>query len=388
MNARRAITAVFFVNGALLASWTSRIPALATRVHADNGVLGLVLLVPALGAVMAMPWVGRLLPGRRSRTFCQVALAALTMAVALPGLATSVVGLTLALLAVGVANATLDVSMNAHGVSVERQLGRPVLSSLHAAFSFGGFAGAGIGALAAALHIAPASHLAVAAVLFGGPALIATRYLLPRDADSDADAPRLRLTHLPSRLALLGTACFFCFLAEGGAADWSAQLVHDDLAGSAALGAAAYSAFAGAMAVGRLVSDGVWARWGAVKLLRRCGLLAAVGFAAGLSVGSAAAAVAGFAVLGLGLSGVVPTLFRASAGQPRVPTGTAIAAASSLGYTGFLAGPPIVGAVAQLTSLRLACGLFVLSGLLVLALASAARTPRESRPAPQPVLSG
>ncbi len=100
------------------------------------------------------------------------------------------------------------------------------------------------------------------------------------------------------------------------------------------------------------------------------------------------AIVIGFAVLGLGLSGVVPTLFRASAGQPRVPTGAAIATASSLGYTGFLLGPPVIGAVAQLTSLRLACGMFALSGLLVLALASAARTPRETRPVPRPVLSG
>ena len=111
------------------------------------------------------------------------------------------------------------------------------------------------------------------------------------------------------------------------------------------------------MGTGRLIADRLWARWGSVGLLRRCGALAAVGFAAGLAAGTAPAAIAGFAALGLGLAGVVPTLFRAGADQPGVPTGPALAAVTSLGYLGFLAGPPIIGGVAQLTSLRLASGL-------------------------------
>ena len=144
-----AIRTVFFVNGALFASWASRIPALSDRVGATPGVLGLALLAPAVGAIVAMPTVGRLLPGRSSRTFCRWAIVALCLALLLPGLAGSVPALALALLLIGLANSTLDLTMNAQGMSVERQLGRPVLSSLHAAFSFGGFAGAGLGALAA-----------------------------------------------------------------------------------------------------------------------------------------------------------------------------------------------------------------------------------------------
>ena len=378
MTARRSLTAVFFVDGALFASWASRIPALSARVHATNGALGLALLVPALGALLTMPWIGRLLAGRSSRSFCQAALLALMAAITLPGLATTTLELALVLGLVGIANATLDVSMNAHGISVERELGRPVLSSLHAAFSFGGFAGAGLGAAAAALGVSPVVHLTFAAGLFGLPALMGSRHLLSDDVDADAQAPHLHFTRLPPRLLLLGVACFCSFIAEGGAADWSAKLVHDELAGSAALGALAYASFSVSMAIGRLLSDGRWARWGAVTLLRRCGLLAAFGFAAGLAAGGAAAAVAGFAALGLGLSAVAPTLFRASAGQPRVATGSAIAATSSLGYAGFLAGPPIIGVLAQVTSLRLACSVFVLSGLFVLALAFAASTPGDA----------
>ena len=375
MRTRASITTVFFVNGALFASWASRVPALATRTHANSAQLGLALLAPAFGALVAMPLIGRSLPGRSSRAFCRASTAVLAASLALPGLATSIPALAGTLLLVGVANATLDVSMNAHGVSVERHLGAPILSSLHAAWSFGGFTGAGLGALAAAARIGPAAHLGGAGLIFGVIGLLATRSLLPFDHDADAHAPRLHVTRLPARLALIGAACFCSFLAEGGAADWSAKLVRDDLAGTAALGAVAYAAFSLAMGTGRLLSDQVWTRWGPVKLLKRFSLLASAGFATALAIGTAPAAIAGFAALGLGLSGVVPTLFRSAARQPGVATGPALAAVSTLGYTGFLAGPPLVGGLAQLTSLRLACGLFVLSGLLVLRLASSARSP-------------
>jgi predicted MFS family arabinose efflux permease len=379
MRPRTAITAVFLVNGALFSSWASRIPALSDQVGARIGVLGLALLAPAVGAVVAMPLVGRLLPGRSSRTFCWIALAGLMAAILLPAAAHSVPALAGALFVVGVSNSTLDLVMNAQGVSIERRMGRPILSSLHAAYSFGGFAGAGLGALAAALGVAPLPHLAAAAVLFGIPGLLATRALLASDEDADAQAPRLSWRRMPSRLALLGAVCFFCLMAEGGASDWSAKLVRDDLAGSAALGAIAYAVFSIAMATGRLIADRLWARWGSVGLLRRSGALAGLGFTAGLLPATAPAAIAGFAALGLGLAGVVPTLFRAGADEPGVSTGPALSVVSSLGYLGFLAGPPLIGGVAQLTSLRLACGLLALAGLLVVTLASSAAVRRPQR---------
>lgn len=385
MSRRWAITAVFFVDGALFATWASRIPALSDHVHAGAGILGLCLLAPAAAAVVSMPVVGRLLPGRSSGLFCRLAVAGLMVAVLLPGLAQTVPALAASLLVVGAANSTLDLVMNAQGVSIERGMDRPILSSLHAAFSFGGFAGAGLGALAAALHVAPLPHFAVAAALFGVPGLIAT-WRLPRDDhDADAHAPKLRWTRIPARLALLGTACFFCLMAEGGASDWSAKLVRDELAGTAALGAIAYAVFSIGMGTGRLLADRLWARWGADGLLRRSGVLAALGFAVGLGAGTVGTAIAGFAALGVGLAGVVPTLFRAGADQPGVATGPALAAVSSLGYLGFLAGPPIIGAVAQFTSLRLACGVLVLAGLIVLLLAPFADVERD-RCAPGPDL--
>ena len=381
---RLGITVVFFANGALFASWASRIPAIADHVGTTTGQLGLALLAPAVGALITMPLVGHRLPGRSSRTFCAVGVGGLAVAVVLPALAPTLATLALALFVVGVANSALDIAMNAQGVTIERRMGQPILSSLHAAFSFGGFAGAGLGAAAAALHVDPLPHIAFAAVLFGVPGLLATRPLLRVDEDPDAGAERLPWHRLPPRLLLMGVACFFCFLAEGGAQDWSAKLVNDDLAGSAALGALAYAVFAAGMGFGRLIADRLWARWGAVGLLRRSGALAAIGFAAALAVGTPAAAIVGFGLLGLGLSGVAPTLFRSAADEPGVPTGPALAATSSLGYLGFLAGPPLIGFLAQATSLRAAALAIVAAGTLVFALAGTARPSSAPRPTPEP----
>jgi MFS family permease len=382
---RLAITVVFFVNGALFASWASRIPAIADHVGVTTGQLGLALLCPAVGAVATMPLVGYLLPQRSSRTFTAFGVVGLAIAVILPAIAPSLPALAGALLLVGVTNSALDIAMNAQGVTIERRMGRPILSSLHAAFSFGGFAGAGLGALAAALHVAPLPHIAFAALLFGGMGVVAIGPLLRFDEDPDAHAERLPWHRLPPRLLLMGVACFFCFLAEGGAQDWSAKLVDDELAGSAALGAVAYAVFAAGMGVGRLLADQLWARWGAVGLLRRSTALAAVGFAVALAIGTPVVAIAGFGVFGLGLSGVAPTLFRSAADEPGVPTGPALAATSSLGYLGFLAGPALIGGLAEASSLRAAALALVAAATLVFALAGTARPPApRAVPDPRP----
>jgi predicted MFS family arabinose efflux permease len=377
MNRQRlAITTIFFANGALVASWASRIPAIADHVGASVGQLGLVLLCPALGAVVTMPFVGRRLAHGSSRFWTAVSMLGLTGVVLLPAIAPSLLTLGLALVLLGVTNGALDIAMNAQGVTIERRLGRPILSSLHAAFSFGGFAGAGLGAAAAALHVSPLPHLAFAALLFGGAGLLSLRSLLPTDEDPDATTEHLPWRKLPTRLLLMGVACFFCFLGEGASLDWSAKLVDDALAGSAALGAIAYAVFSAGMGCGRLVADRLWARWGAVGLLRRSGALAAVGFAIGLGIGTPASAIAGFLALGLGLSGVAPTLFRSAADEPGVPTGPALAATSSLGYLGFLAGPPIIGGLAATTSLYTAAFALAVAAALVFALAGTAAPPR------------
>jgi hypothetical protein len=129
------------------------------------------------------------------------------------------------------------------------------------------------------------------------------------------------------------------------------------------------------MAGGRLIADRLWSRWGTTGLLRRSGTLAAIGFTLGLARGTTLSGIAGFAAFGLGLAGVIPTLFRSAAAEPGIPTGSALAAVASLGYLGFLAGPPLIGGLAQLTTLRVASTLLALAAVVVVVLAPSAREP-------------
>ena len=161
-------------------------------------------------------------------------------------------------------------------------------------------------------------------------------------------------------------------MAEGAAADWSAIYLHDDLGAGTATAALAYTAFSLAMGASRLIGDSLVARTGSEVLVRAGGIVAAAGLGAALLAGDTLAAVAGFALLGAGLAVVVPVVFRAASAIPGVPPGTGLAAVSTMGYLGFLAGPPLIGSLAAATTLPLALGLLVVVGVVVAALARAA----------------
>ncbi len=380
--ARRAVTATFFLNGLLFGSWAARIPAVRDLFDLSDGQLGLTLAALAAGAIAAMPLAGRTVTARGSRPVTRAALLAAGVAVVLPPLAPGALLLAVGAFVFGAANGALDVTMNAHGVTVERRLGRPVLSSFHAAFSFGGLAGAGTGALAAGAGLDVRAHLALVAAVALAVGLPWTRRLLPAGADAEGPAPRREdgaRRRLPSRgVTVLGFAAFACLVCEGAAADWSAVYVARDLAASAQVAALAYAAFSLTMAIGRLVGDGLTARFGPVALVRSGALLGGVGLGLALLAGTPAAALAGFACLGAGLAAVVPAVFRAAGELPGMSAGSAIAAVSTAGYSGFLAGPPIIGAIAELTRLPVALGVLP---VLALALAALAGVTAPARPA-------
>jgi hypothetical protein len=328
------------------------------------------------------------------------------LAPAAPSLAALCVGCAL----MGASGGGLDVSMNAHGVTVEREVGRPILSSFHAAFSLGGLGGALLGAGGAAAGIDVRVELAALGALSAVLAAVATRRLLPASADvrtasvatgaavaapggdGETAADRAAVSGTPSshrrgpdrRLALLGVLAFCCLLCEGAAADWSAVYVDRSLSASAAVGGLAFAAFSVTMVAGRLVGDRLTERFGSAALVRRGSIVAAVGLATALVLGTPAAALVGFACLGAGLSIVIPQVFRAAAGSTEVGgSGPALAAVTTIGYTGFLAGPPLIGAVAELTSLPLALGLLPLLTVAIAVLAPLTRTPSVV-PAAQP----
>jgi MFS family permease len=382
-GARRAVTLVFALNGALIGSWAVRIPAIKANLDLSDGTLGLALASIAAGSLVAMPLAGWLSARLGSRVTTRVTLVWFCVAIMLPGLATSLPLLVLATFNLGASTGSLDVAMNAHGVEVERRHPWPILSSFHAAWSLGGLAGAAVGGVVAGLGVGVGMHLAVAGALGLVVALPISRALLPASADvaSEDDGPLL--VRPPRALWALGAVAMCGLVAEGASGDWSAVYMKESLGTDAGVAAATFAAFSLAMTAGRLVGDRLTEIWGPVALVRRGGLLGAVGISVALLIAAPAAAIGGFACLGLGLAGIVPTVFRASAHMPGIASGVALGAVSTMGYVGFLGGPPIIGGLAELTSLPSALWLLVGLGLAIAALAAHVGPAEEPEPAPQ-----
>lgn len=265
----------------------------------------------------------------------------------------------------------LDVSMNAHGVAVERRYGRPILAGFHAAFSIGGLAGAALAAAAAA-DLDVRLHLALVAIASAAVGLRWSSSLLPAGEDTAPEGAPL-LVRPPRRLWTIGVLAFACLLLEGACADWSAVYLRVDLGTSAGLAAVAFAAFSVTMTAGRLAADRLTTLLGAARLVRGAGALAATGFGLSLLAGSPAAAIAGFACLGAGMAPVIPIAFRAAGTFPGISPGVALGGITSAGYLGFLAGPPMIGGIAQLSGLPSALWVLAALAVLVSALGPATR---------------
>jgi MFS family permease len=365
--ARAAVTAVFLINGAGFGNWVARIPAIRDTLRLDTQTLGLALLGLAVGSLIGLPLSGALIARFGSRRMTTLAGLAFCASLGLPALATSAVTLALALAILGAATGILDVSMNAAGAVVERRGGRSIMSSFHAAFSFGGLLGAALGGFAAGRGMSPLAHLGLAALVSVVAMAIVTRPLLPTDASERTGGSAFAL---PTRgLALLGLLTFGAMLSEGAMADWSGIYLRDARATDTATAAYGYAAFSLCMAIGRLTGDWLVGRFGTVLVVRGGGVVAAAGLATALLAPSVGLTLVGFAGVGLGLSIIVPLLFSATARSHEMPSSTALAAVSTLGYLGFLAGPPVLGVVARSTTIGVALWLVVILcvGIAVLA---------------------
>lgn len=344
MSPRLATAAVFFANGAGVGTLLSQVPFLRDRLDVSKGVLGLCLLAMAAGALVAMPIAGQLLHRRPSRSVVRVAVAVYPLTLAFPLLARSPLVLAALLGVVGVANGFLDISMNAHGTAIERELGRPVLSSLHAGWSLGGVAGAGAAALTTALGGDPRLHLVGTAVVLAALGVVAGRRIGDADVMRQEAGPR-GLTAPPREVLLLGVLCVLVMLSEGAMNDWSALYLREDLGTSAGVGAAGFAAFSAGAALGRICGDALTARLGAERVLRGGAALAAVALGGLLAFGAPAVALPGMLLVGVGVANGVPLLFSA-AGRTSAP-GPAIAAVGTMGYVAFLGGPPFIGFLAD-----------------------------------------
>jgi fucose permease len=356
-RARLAVAAMFVVNGSYFGTWAARIPAIEAQLALSAADLGIALLAIAAGAVFIMPLVGRLAAQHGSRPGMIAGVVLMTVTLPLAAIMPNLLTLVVMLALLGVGSGFLDISMNAHGLVVERRYGRPILSSFHGVWSVGGLAGAALGALFAGAGLPPVVHFTIVAVIVGCLGLVATRWLLPRDVDRVDEPAPLRLP--PRPIAMLGILAFGGLLAEGAVGDWSALYMTRSLGTDEATGALGFAAFALFMTVGRFGGDWLVERLGPVAMMRAGGVLAAGGIAVAIAVGHPVAAIVGFAAAGLGLASLVPLVFRAGGSHPSVPSGVGIAGVATVGYTGFLAGPPAVGFAAQAFSLPVALWIVV-----------------------------
>jgi MFS family permease len=372
-RARGAVFVVFFINGLVFGSWAARIPAVRDRLGLTDGQLGFALACVAIGAIVAMPLAGALAARTGSRAATRGALALLCVMAGVIALAPSLPVLAVLALAYGASAGALDVTMNTHGVAVERRYGRPILSGFHAGFSVGGLVGAALGALAAAAGLDARIHLAVVAGASAVLGLTWSRRFLPGSEDATGRGEPI-LARPPRRLWALGALAFSCLLVEGASGDWSGVYIKDELGASPALAALGFTAFSVTMTLGRVFGDRLVMRFGPVAVVRAGGTLAATGFAVALLVARPWSALLGFACLGAGMSSVIPIVFRAAGGVRGMNAGVALAAASSTGYFGLMAGPPIIGGLAELAGLPAALAVLVLLGLAVVALAPTTRT--------------
>jgi fucose permease len=369
-TARAGVAAVFFLNGFGYGGWVPRIAEIQAKLGASDGQLGLALFMAAVGALIAMP-----LAGAAAHRYGSRAATAVTVAwygLSLPGLALApdLIGLGLALLVLGAASGALDVSMNTQGVAVEKHHWRSIMSSLHGMFSLGAMAGAGATGAIAVLGVPPLPHFAGAAGLILLIGAIACRPMLPAAAEAGAGGPGFARPSLG--LLLPGIVALAALLSEGAIGDWSAVYLSVSLGAGTTMAAAAFAAFSLAMAAGRFTGDRLVARLGGDLVVRAGGALAALGLGLTLVIGNAVVAVVGFGLVGAGLACVFPVVLSSAARTPDLPPSAAIAAVCTVGYCGFLLGPPAIGGLAELVGLPAALGLVALLCALIAALGSRA----------------
>jgi MFS family permease len=371
-NPRTAVTTLFFLNGVVFSSFFARLPAIKDALGASDGQLGLALFLATAGLVVAQPLAGWMIA--RGGVVAVAVPATVVYAAGLPlaAQASSIETLAAVLFAMGLANGVLDVAINVMGVEVERSRARRMLSSMHAAFSFGVMTGAGGGALAAAAEVGPETHLAIVAVVVALVAVLAFAGL-PRGGTLDGGPAFAR----PSRALLaLGAAAFCVLLAEGSVTDWSAVFLNDQAGASEALAAVGLTAFSLLMAFGRLAGDGLAERFGAAAVVRTGAILAAGGLGLALATSAPGPGIAGFALMGAGLAGSFPLIIGAAARAGGDAAAPAIAAVSGAGYVGLMAGPATIGLLSDAASLRTALVLVVALCLAAAALAAAVSPER------------
>lgn len=349
-----AVAVTFFCHGFFFASWTAHIPHVKAALGLSDAGLGFVLLAAPIGAVTCLTLASRILPRVGSRR--AVRFAALGYCVAGPfvGLSSSVLLCGIALFIWGAFQAMLDIAMNTQAIAVEHSLSRRVMSGFHGSWSLGTFAGAGVGAAAVAVGVSLTAQLAVLAVPIFLLIIVLSRLMVEdvRPATKPAEQTRAHRRALSRTVLTLAAVAFAGLLCEGAAADWSAVYLRTTLKTSSGVAGLGFTAFSLMMVTVRMSGDRVLTRFGPARVLPTLAATGTIGLGVALIVFTPAVTIIGLACLGLGVGLIVPGMFSAAGRLPGVNVPAAVSTVAALSYSGFVCGPPLIGALAGLTSLR------------------------------------
>jgi len=365
---------MFLTNGAIFANLVPRFPEIKTELALSNTAYGVVVAAFPVGALVAGIAAGaviRRLTSARTALLCTVGIAVLVCAA---GLATTPVLLAALLFAGGACDAVTDVAQNTHGLRVQRAYGRSIINSLHAVWSAGAMLGAGMAAGAIALHVPIGVHLGVSAAVFAGVALAAYPFLLTGRDDAVDPTGDAGVTSRPGRrvyvaLALLVVIATAGAVVEDAGSSWAALYLGSGLGAEGAVAALGYVALLGSQFVGRVTGDRLVDRFGERSVARGGGLLVAAGMGLALAFPSVPGTIAGFAAAGLGAATVIPAAMHGADRLPGLRAGTGLTALAWLMRVGFVGAPPIVGLIADATSLRGGLLVVPIAGLAVVAAA-------------------
>ncbi|WP_067491264.1 MFS transporter [Actinomadura hibisca] len=385
MTPHRSIAAVFAVHGAVSGSLATRLPWLQDRLDLSPGVLGLVLLCPSVGAFAGMPMASRLAYRVGSRVATRLLLALWCSLLLLPALAPALPPLLAVMLLYGATAGMCDVVMNAHGVTVERHLRRPIISGLHGMWCVGSLLAGGVGVLAAQARVDARLHLGAVSLALLLVGLYAGRGLLA-DAPADRQGSPPRRFALPGRaIAAIGLVGFCGTFAEGASANWAAVYLTKVAHAGPGVAAASYTLFMLCMAVTRLAGDRLVARFGPVPVVRCGGALAVTGGVLVVLARTPALGVTGFALLGVGTATIVPLVF-AAAGDAGPTPGEGVAGVATITYLSGLTAPAVTGWTAGALSYPAAFAL-ITGVALLMALTAGALRPKPAAVAAEPAVA-
>lgn len=373
--------AFYFLIGLVFASWASRIPDIKNALGMNEAQLGGVLFFIPVGQMSAMAISGYLISRYGSRRMVILAALLYPLALVLIGCVHSVLQLSLALVFFGMAANLCNISVNTQAVGVERLYGRSIMASFHGLWSLAGFMGGIISTLMVGLHFSPLWHFAMVAVFCLLVVAVFSSSLLPRDVNhhgKGAAKPREKIFTRPDKyVTVLGLMAFGSMVCEGTMFDWSSVYFEEVIRPPDTLVRLGYIASMCSMAAGRFAADRFIIRFGSANVLKVCGVVIAAGLLTATVFPALWPATAGFLLVGLGVSAIVPICYSLAGRSKTMLPGAAIAMVSTIGFLGFLLGPPVIGFVAHALNLRWSLGLIAIVGIFITVLAPMVRPEKE-----------